>query len=125
MHKQQAFIRHNNAASKYGDKKYFMLIQRLCGRLIGFWVGDDDADIKSWQIILAVFSAMEIWFVAVFQIWFCAENIENLMEFLRGVAPLITQFLTAFKILSIVWKRKQFKMILDFLERSFVDGEIE
>jgi len=106
--------------TNFGDEKYYMLIQRYSVQLIGFWPGSDD--IKRRQLAWSILSPLEALIYAIFQVWFCVVNIADLVEFLRGVCPTITQILTAFKILSIVWKRKQFKEILDYLKDKFVNG---
>jgi len=104
----------------FGDRKFFLLLQRYGIRLLGFWPGSDD--VKSWQIALSIVAACEVLLFTIFQLWFCAVNIGDLVEFLRGVTPAITQILTALEILSIVWKRKQIKQILDHLRNAFSDG---
>jgi len=106
---------------KFESEKNFLLIQRYIIRNIGFWPGSDD--IKDWQIAFAIFCPSIVLFIAIFQLWFCLENINNLLEFLRGFTPAMTLILTACKILSIVWKRKEFKDILDFLHNAFVNGK--
>jgi len=105
----------------FGDKKYFMIIQRIGNRILGFYPGSDD--IKWWQIAFFILAPCEVLFHAIFQMWFCVVNVGNLVEFLRAFTPMMTQILTAFKLFSIVWNRKQFKEILDYLRDAFVNGK--
>jgi len=107
----------------FEDNKYFMIIQRFVTKFLGFWPGSDD--IKWWQIAMFILAPCEVLFYAIFQVWFCVVNVGDAVEFLRGFTPMITQILTAFKALSIVWNRKQFKEILDYLRDAFVNGKLE
>jgi len=105
----------------FGDKKYFMIIQRFLVSILGFWPGSDD--IKWWQIAFFILAPCEVLFHSIFQVWFCVANVGDAVEVLRAFTPMITQILTAFKALSIVWNRKQFKEILDYLRDAFVNGK--
>jgi len=108
-------------ASVYGDKKYFLRMQKFVIRMNGyFWPGSDNT--KDWQLVLAVLSPVEALCFVVFQVWFCLANISDIVEFLRGFSPMVVHALVAMKLLSIVWNRKDLKKILDFLYASFLNG---
>jgi len=109
-------------AFDFGDRKYFMIIQRVVSQMLGFWPGS--YNVKWWQIALFILHPCESLTHSIFQLCFCVMNVGDLVEFLRGFIPTITQILTAMKTLSIVWNRKQFKEILDHLLDVFVNGKL-
>lgn len=99
--------------ARYANKKYFFLVQRLAFLTgIGFWPG---SSFQAWQITFATFNALEILFYAIFQSNYCINNSGNLVLFLGGLTPLITQAVTAVKILLVLRKRHELKRVLDIL----------
>lgn len=105
----------------YGEEKYFFKLQRFGFGFIGFWF----LNFTNWQIGFTMFNSLEILFYAIFQINFCVKNFNNLVEFLSGITPLVTQVITAFKILIVLSRREAFKSILTSLHESFVNGKWE
>lgn len=103
----------------YGEEKYFFKLQRFGFGFIGFWF----LNFTNWQIGFTMFNSLEILFYAIFQINFCVKNFNNLVEFLSGITPLVTQVITAFKILIVLSRREAFKSILTSLHESFVNGK--
>jgi len=108
-------------ATKFSEAKNFLILQRIAIAMTGFYAGSDS--ISVWQIGIAVFGPVMTLFFAIFQIWFCYENFDHLVEFLRGFTPIVTHSFTAFKLLTIVRNRRGFKEILNFLRNAFVNGE--
>jgi len=105
----------------FDDKKFVLLAQRLIIRNVGFWPGDDK--IRNWQIVFAIVSIIELLLFVVCEFWFSFAHIDDLAEFLRNFLVATTQFIIALKLLVIIWKRKDFKLIIDFIPKAFNDGE--
>lgn len=106
----------------FDSEKFFFIIQRVGMRFIGLWPSDEAA-YTSWLIFFAIFNAMEILLNGIFQVNFCFKNMDALVKFLNGSTPLITQILTAVKILILVWRRNDLKKMLDYLRDAFVTGK--
>jgi len=105
----------------FDDKKFVLVVQRLILRNIGFWPGDDN--IKKWQIVFAIFAVIELSMFAVFHFSYCLANIEDLAEFLRIFLSAVVHLIISLKFLVIIWKRKDFKRIIDFILKAFVEGK--
>lgn len=110
------------AYRKFADKKFFFRVQKLGWRIVGFWPGSDV--IHKYQIVFAIFNCIQILIYGVFQINYCIANRDKLVLLLDTMTPMFTQITTAMKILFLIWKRKEVKMILDYLEKSFYRGEL-
>lgn len=108
--------------SVFASEKYFFFVPRKALRLLGFWPGSDN--IRPWQIRFAIYNALVILIYAVFQINFCLKHRNNLVLFLSGCTPLVTQLTAVVKILLLVSRRRDIKKILDHLEDSFANGDI-
>lgn len=106
--------------SRFTDRKYFFRVQKIGWRLIGFWPGSDN--ISTLQILIAILNSLEVLIYAVFQLTFCYANRANLVVILDAMTPCATQITSAVKILIIVSRRKDIKVVLDHLKRSFYDG---
>lgn len=104
----------------FSNEKSFFIVQRILFQIFGFWPGSEV--IRSWQIAFAVFNALEIAVNGIFQINFCIKNSNDLVLFLNGITPLVTQAITVQKILVMTWKRKDIKKVLNFLKESFLNG---
>jgi hypothetical protein len=108
-------------ALRFSQKKFFFPIQKLGWKFIGLWPGSDN--ITKLHLTIAVLNAFEVLIYSVFQFWFCYENRNKLVVLLDAVTPLGTQFTSAIKILLIVWRRHDLKVILDYLKNAFYNGE--
>lgn len=108
--------------SRFASEKYFFRVQKALITMLGFWPGSDT--VRIWQLIFAIFNALEISIHGIFQMNFCIKNIDNVVLLLNGLTPLVTQTITVEKIVIIVWKRKELKRILDYLQDSFVNGKL-
>jgi len=105
----------------FDDKKFVLLVQRLCIRNIGFWPGSDN--IKNWQITFAIVAVIELLVFVVFQLAYCFAHIDDLAKFLQVFMQTIVQIIIALKFLVIIWKRNDFKRIIDCIVKAFDDGE--
>jgi len=101
----------------FGDRKYFLIVQRWIVQLIGFWPGSDD--IRIWQVALAFLSPLESFFVVAFQLAYFFTSNSSFLEYLRMFSQIVVQVMNAFKILFIALRRKELKTILDFLKKGF------
>lgn len=108
--------------SVFASEKYFFFIPRKVLRFLGFWPGSDN--IRPWQIRFAIYNVLVVLIYAVFQINFCIKHRDSLVLFLNGCTPLVTQLISAIKILLLVSRRREVKKILDHLEDSFANGDI-
>ncbi|KAJ6644456.1 Odorant receptor 22c, partial [Pseudolycoriella hygida] len=86
-------------------------------KIIGFWPGNHAS---KFQIALAVTNCMEILFYSVFQLMYCYTNLDNLVLLLDALTPVLTQIVSAIKVLIIVKRRNDTKSILDYLKQLFV-----
>lgn len=105
---------------KFATKKFFFRVQMLGWKFIGFWPGNEET--PTVLIIFAIFNSFEIFFNAIFQLNYCYLNRYNLVKFLEGITPLMVQILAAIKILVLVSRRKDLKIILDSLFNSFTSS---
>lgn len=109
-------------SDRFSDRKYFFRIQKLGWRLIGFWPGSNS--ISTLQLVLAILNGLEVLIYGVFQLTFCYVNRNNLVTLLDALTPVVTQITSAMKMLVIVWRRHDIKIVLDYLKESFYNGTI-
>jgi len=105
----------------FDDKKFVLFVQRLVIRNIGLWPGNDN--IKKWQIVFAIVSVIELLLFAVCEFSYSFAHINDLAEFLRSLLAAVVQFILAVKLLVIIWRRQDFKRIIDSILKAFNDGE--
>lgn len=113
-------LKESKKETKFVEDKYFFYIPRNTIKFLGFWPGSDV--IHPLQIAFVIFNALEIWGYGIFQVNFCLENRDDLVKFLIGCTPLVTQIVTSFKVLVFVWRRSDIKKLLDYLHNSFLSG---
>jgi hypothetical protein len=106
---------------RFTNKEFFFRVQKIGWKFIGFWPGSDD--ITKIQLIVAVLNAIEVLFYCIFQFYFCYVNRSNLLVVLDALTPCATQLFCGLKILVVVWKRKDIKVVLDHLKDSFYFGK--
>lgn len=107
--------------SVFSSEKYFFFIPKKVLRLLGFWPGSDV--VHPWQIAFAIYNVLVILIYGIFQINFCLKHRDDFVLFLIGCTPLVTQVVTAIKILILIKRRQDVKKILDHLKDSFVNGK--
>lgn len=113
------FLRENY----FESEKSFFIVQKLLFKMFGFWPGSDV--IHPFQIGFAIYNTLEIAFHGIFQINFCIKNVDDLVLFLNGVTPLMSQLMLVEQVCVIIWKRKDVKIILDQLKDSIFGGKPE
>lgn len=109
---------HSNFFSK---EKSFFFVQKIVFQMFSFWPGSDA--IHPLQIAFAIFNTMEIAINGIFQINFCVKNADDLVLFLNGITPLMTQGMIVVEMSIIIAKRHSIKQIIDKLFVCFVSGE--
>lgn len=105
---------------RYMDEKYFFRIQRIFLRFIGFWPSTNY--MKNYQIRLAIFNSMIVLVYGVFQLNYCIKS-DSLVDILDALTPASTQIVTGVKVLIVVYRRNEIKIILDYLYEFFVTGK--
>lgn len=108
-------------SERFSDKKYFFRVQKLGWRLIGFWPGS--SSIPTIQLVLAVLNGLEVLLYSIFQLTFCYQHRNELVVLLDALTPTVTQITSAMKMLVILWRRHEIKIILDYLQKSFDTGK--
>lgn len=98
---------------KYLDKLNFFKVQRLFLRFVGFWPGDDKN--SKFGLFRAILHATFLYIVVGFEINFAFVFSDKLALVLDCLTPTCTKFVTATKILVVLWRRKQIKILLNII----------
>ena len=105
---------------RYMDEKYFFCIQRIFLRCNGFWLSTNY--MKSYHIGVAIFCSMLVLVYGVFQLNYCIKS-ESLLDILDALTPAATQIVTGVKVLFVIYRRNEIKIVLDQLHELFVTGK--
>jgi hypothetical protein len=65
----------------------------------------------------------ELLIFSVFQLYLVYSNRGNLLAALSALEPLLAELPVTVRILLLVWYRKQFKTVLEYLRRNFNTGK--
>jgi hypothetical protein len=101
----------------FSEKRSFFRLQKIGWKLLGFWIGSDEVNYL--RLALVILNCTEIIGYGVFQCYFVYENRGNFVTFLDGLTPFLTQTPMAMRVLFLLWHRRTFKKMLDFLEGIF------
>ncbi|CAO1405802.1 unnamed protein product [Diamesa serratosioi] len=102
---------------RYMDEKYFFRVQRIFLRCIGFWPSTNY--MKNYQIGFAIVNVMVVLVYGVFQLNYCIKS-DSLLDILDALTPASTQIVTGVKVLIVVYRRNEIKIMLDYLYEFFV-----
>lgn len=105
---------------RYMNEEYFFRIQRIFLRFIGFWPSTEY--MKKYQIRLAIFNSMIVLIYGIFQLNYCIKS-DSLVDILDALTPASTQVVTGVKVLIVVYRRNEIKIMLDYLYEFFVTGK--
>lgn len=105
---------------RYMYEEYFFRIQRIFLRFIGFW--PSTKYMKKYQIRLAIFNSMIVLIYGIFQLNYCIKS-DSLVDILDALTPASTQIVTGVKVLIVVYRRNEIKIMLDYLYEFFVTGK--
>lgn len=110
------------SVEKFGEAKFFFLMQRIGCFFNGIWPGD--AEWTKFRLSFAIFNAMEILIYAIFQLWFIFEHGNELIVVLDALTPLATQIVVGIKLLVVRHQRHHLRVIIKYLKENFVNGEL-
>lgn len=110
------------SVDKFGDERFFFLMQRVGCFFNGFWPGDEKW--SKFRLSLAIFNSMEILIYAIFQFLFMIEHGSELIVVLDALTPAATQVVVGIKLLVIFHQRHQLRVIFEYLKRNFVNGKM-
>lgn len=107
----------------FADKNNLFRIQKFGWKILGgFWIGDEE--ISKLQLLFFIVNCMEVLIYGIFQCWFFLINFNNLVILFDALTPFLTQVPTVLRILVFLKCRNDIKLILDYVQRTLEDGNI-
>jgi hypothetical protein len=99
-------------------------LQSVCLRALGIWPGPENQTLRRKHLALSIWHCVFTTIILALQLNFTFNSFDNMSAMIESLVLSLTGILVVIKMLVYLWKRDEFKELLETFDNLVNDGEL-